>query len=83
MLRIKEWKYNDMFSKVCKYGDIWQNFDYFRRTDDIETKIIITEDGYAEYEGRYEIVKETEKAYQISFAHSWTEWIPKSAIVIA
>ena len=83
MLRIKEWKYEDMFSKVCKYGNIWQDFDYFKRADDITRRVIVTEDGYTEYEGSYEIKKETEKAYQISFASSWTEWIPKSAIIIA
>lgn len=81
MMKIKEWKYDEMMSKVAQYGTKWQGFDHFRRTDDEATQIL-RENGFVTYEGRFEILRETEKAVQISFNGEWTEWMPKSAVQI-
>lgn len=81
MLKIKEWKYDDMMSKVTRFGDKWMDLD-FVRTDD-ELKMVAANDGFVTFTGRVEVEKETEKAMKIRLADSWSEWFPKSAIVIA
>jgi len=81
MLKIKEWKYNEMMKKVCSYGDKWEDINNWERdADNFDTVKVI--DGFVNYSGRYEVLKETEKAVQINFNLSWTEWFPKSTIIM-
>lgn len=82
MLKIKEWKYDDMMSKVTRYGDKWMEINSWEREEEFGT-VIVDEDKNVHYTGRYEVVKETAKAFQISFEFgAWTEWFPKSAVVM-
>ncbi len=83
MLKIKEWKYDEMMHKVCRYGDKWMEFDSWERDENNFDTVIVDSFGYVHYYGRYEIEKETEKAMKINFnCGSWHEWIPKHAIEI-
>lgn len=81
MLKIKEWKYDDMMSKVTRYGDRWMDITVERDADNFDTPKV--EDGFITFTGRVEVERETEKALKLRLADSWSEWFPKSAIVMA
>lgn len=81
-MKIKAWKYNDMMNKVCKYGDLWMDMDSFKRNDDIASEVIVDENGYVTFIGKIEIEKETAKAFKVRFDGVWSEWMPKSAVVM-
>lgn len=77
-MRVKAWFYNKMMEKVSRYGDMWMNLDVDR--NDTETRDVKVEDGFVHFTCKCEVLKETEKALQVRFGDSWTEWIPKSVI---
>ena len=77
-MKVKEWFYNKMMSKVSNYGDLWMNLDVERDREAQDTVKVV--DGYVTFTCRAEILKETEKAVQVRLGDSWTEWMPKSVI---
>lgn len=77
-MRVKEWKYNQIMSEACKYGDIWQNLDVERDPDFFDTPKLT--DGFVKFTCRVEVIKETEKALYVNLGDSFKTWIPKSAI---
>lgn len=79
-MKIKEWKYNDMMKKACQYGDKWMEFNYFERDHEAFDTVKVI-DGYVNYNGPFEVIKETAKAIQVSFNDAWTEWLPKSTVI--
>lgn len=77
-MRVKEWKYDEIMTKVCGYGDLWMSLDVERDADNFDTPKVV--DGYVTFTCRVEIIKETEKAVYVNLGDSWKTWIPKSAI---
>lgn len=77
MLKIKEWKADDMMHKVCGYGDKWMEFNEVRSEDRTPQ---VDKEGYITFMNRFEIVKETAKAIFVEFDNGWKEWLPKSAV---
>lgn len=79
-MRIKEWKYNEIMSKVTGYGDLWENMEVERDSANFDTPKVT--DGFVKFTCRCEILKETEKAVFVEIANCWKEWLPKSAVIM-
>lgn len=77
-MRVKEWKYDEIMSKVVGYGDLWMDLDVERDPENFDTPKVV--DGYVTFTCKVEILKETEKAVYVELGSSWKTWIPKSAI---
>ena len=78
-MKMKRWFFDKMMSEVLKYGDMWDNLTV-ERTDGEIHEIKEDEDGYVNFLCKIEVLKESEKAYQIRFADVWTNWVPKSVL---
>ena len=78
-MKIKEWKYDEMMSKVTRYGDLWMNIDT-ERDEANHGMVKVDENGYVTLTCRVEVIRETEKAVYVELGNSWKEWLPKSCI---
>ena len=78
-MKMKNWFYEKMISDVIKYGDMWEYIETVRDPEKNDT-VVVDENGFMECTCKCEILKETEKGYQIRFADVWTNWVPKSVI---
>ena len=78
-MKMKKWFYEKMMSNVIKYGDMWEYIETVRNPKE-NNIVAVDENGFIQFICKCEILKETEKAYQIRFADVWTNWVPKSVI---
>ena len=78
-MKMKKWFYEKMMSEVIKYGDMWEYIETVRNPKE-NNIVAVDKNGFMQFICKCEILKETEKAYQIRFADVWTNWVPKSVL---
>lgn len=77
--RIKTWKIREIMRDMSKYGDAFI-VDIEGHTFGTHFIEAADKDDYVKVKNIYEIIKETEKAVNVSI-DGFKTWIPKSAII--